>query len=200
MSYTGLAIGVAVYLAGLLLLRRQRHGLLGYVWSAFGFAAILVLAGQLGDWNRPLGNLQASILMGLGSVFGLGIGTLESTSLVIPDPSGWSVLQIGIECSTLIEASVFAGLMLFYPRFPTDERLLRLTAGLGATFLINLARLSVIIGMVMILGKPAVPWAHTIVGRLVFFLGIVIVYWRMLTLPTLRLIRRDLEVTGRALR
>jgi hypothetical protein len=52
--------------------------------------------------------------------------------------------------------------------------------------------------MVMTLGKPAVPWAHAVVGRLVFFVGIVIVYWRMLTLPTLRVVRRDLEVSGRS--
>jgi hypothetical protein len=32
----------------------------------------------------------------------------------------------------------------------------------------------------------------------VFFVGIVFVYWRMLTLPTIRFVRRDLEVSGRA--
>jgi exosortase/archaeosortase family protein len=123
---------------------------------------------------------------------------LAPATLLVPDPTGWSVLQIGLECSTLIEASVFAGLLLFYPRLPPRDRALRLGAGLGATFLINLARLAVIIGMVMILGKPAVPWAHAVVGRMVFFVGIVIVYWRMLTLPTLRLVRRDMEVSGRS--
>ena len=197
MSTGVLAAVVMVYLLGLLLLRQQRHGLLGYVWGAFGFAAVLILASQIGGWNRPFGALQANLLVGLGNLFGLGLESLEGASIVVPDPTGWSILQIGIECSTLIEASVFTGLMLFYPRFPPGERLLRLTAGLGATFLINIARLAVIIGMVMTLGKPAVPWAHAIVGRLVFFVGVVVVYWRMMTMPTLRWVRRDLEVSGR---
>ncbi len=200
MSTGALSLAVALYLVGLLLLRKQRYGLLGYLWGAFGFAALLVLAGLIGQWNEALGELQAGILVALGSIFGLGLEVLAKTSIVTPDPSGWSVLNIGIECSSLIEASVFAGLLLFYPRFPPGERMLRLMAGLGATFLLNLARLSIIVGMVATLGKPAVPWAHTVVGRLIFFLGIVVVYWRMMTMPTLRLVRRDLEVSGRAVR
>jgi exosortase family protein XrtG len=131
-------------------------------------------------------------------MFGLTLQSLGTAELVVPDPTGWSILSIGIECSTLIEASVFAGLLLFYPRFPASDRLLRLLAGVGATFLINLARLAVIVGMVATLGKAAVPLAHTFVGRMVFFIGIVVVYWRMLTMPTLRLVRRDLEISGRA--
>lgn len=198
MSTTGLALVVAVYLIGLLVLRRIRHSLIGYLWMAFGLAAILVLAGQTGGWDVPLGSLQASILTFLANALGLRLAQLAPASLVVPDPSGWSVLQIGVECSTLIEASVFAGLMLFYPRFPAGERLMRLAAGLGATFVINLARLAVIVGLIAWLGKPVVSLAHAVVGRLVFFVGIVLVYWRMMTLPTLRMVRRDLEVSGRS--
>ncbi len=200
MSTGWLAAGVAVYLLGLLMLRKQRFGLLGYVWASFGFAAILILTGRVGNWNLPLGSLQANGLIVVGNWMGLDLQAFESASVLVPDPSGWSVLQIGIECSTLIEASVFAGLILYYPRFPSGERLFRFFAGLAATLLINFARLAVIIGMVMTIGKPAVPWAHAIVGRLVFFCGIVVVYWRMFTMPTLHLVRRDLEVTGRAIR
>jgi exosortase family protein XrtG len=198
MTTSGLALAIAVYLIGLLALRRARFSLLGYLWGAFGLAAVLILTGQQAGWNVPLGDLQGSLLVGIGKALGSRFEMLAPATLLVPDPTGWSVLQIGLECSTLIEASVFAGLLLFYPRLPPRDRALRLGAGLGATFLINLARLAVIIGMVMILGKPAVPWAHAVVGRLVFFVGIVVVYWRMLTLPTLRLVRRDMEVSGRS--
>ena len=70
--------------------------------------------------------------------------------------------------------------------------------GLAATYLINLARMFIIVAMIHWLGKSAAPLAHAVVGRLVFFAGIVIVYWQLLTLPTLRIVRRELEVTGRA--
>jgi exosortase family protein XrtG len=198
MTTSWLALAVAVYIIGLLALRRARFSLVGYLWGAFGLAGILIFTGQLAGWDVPLGNFQGGLLASIGGALGSRFEMIGPATLLVPDPTGWSVLRIGIECSTLIEASVFAGLLIFYPRFSPRERALRLGAGLGATFLINLARLSVIVGLVMTIGKPAVPWAHAVVGRLVFFVGIVIVYWRMLTLPTLRLVRRDLEVSGRA--
>jgi exosortase family protein XrtG len=198
MTTAGLALAVGSYILGLLALRRARFSLIGYLWGSFGLAAVLILVGQQAGWNIPLGNLQGGILVVIAGALGLRLEVLAPATLLVPDPTGWSVLQIGLECSTLIEASVFAGLLLFYPRLPPRDRILRLGAGLGATLLINLARLSVIVGLVVTLGKPAVPWAHAVVGRLVFFVGIVVVYWQMLTLPTLRLVRRDLEVSGRS--
>ena len=198
MTTTHVALAAILYLVGLLALRAQRSRLIGYLWSAFGLAALLFMLGILGEWNLPLGALQASALTAVAGVFGVKLAALGPATLIVPDPTGWSVLGIGVECSTLIEGSVFLGLMLFYPRFPAGERLLRIGIGLAATVLVNLVRLGVIVLIVTTLGKPAVPWAHAVVARLVFFAGIVYVYWRMMTLPTLTMIRRDLEVSGRS--
>lgn len=200
MTYQVLAGLAFVYILGLLAMRRMRHRLPGYLWGSFGLVALVMLASQLGNWNIPLGNAQARALVMGGELIGWKFGLLEPAGLIVPDPTGYSILQIEVECSTLIEATVFAGLILFYPRFRPRERLLRLGAGVTATVAINLIRLTVIVMMVSTLGKPALPWAHAIVGRLVFFAGIILVYWRMLTLPTLRVVGRDLEVTGRAVK
>ena len=197
MSPLALSIFSAVYLAGLLILRKARKGLIGYLWGAFGLAAIVIFAGQLGAWNEPLGTLQVWILVLISQLFGGPLQMVPGGGLVVPDPTGWSILQVGIECSALIEIAIFSGLMLFYPRFPASERLGRMAVGVAATILINLVRLAVIAAMVATFGKPVVPWAHAIVGRLVFFAGVLYLYWRMLTLPTLTLVRRELEVTRR---
>jgi exosortase/archaeosortase family protein len=197
MSAVGLSIFCGVYLAGLLLLRKARQGLIGYLWGAFGLAAGIIFAGQIGGWSLPLGAAQAELLAFVSQLFGGGLRTVAGAGLVVPDPTGWSILQVGIECSALIEISIFAGLILFYPRLTAPERIGRLTAGVLATLAVNLARLAIIAGLVSTLGKPAVPLAHAVVGRLVFFAGILYLYWKMLTLPTLALVRRDLEVTRR---
>jgi exosortase family protein XrtG len=196
-SLLGLSVFCTVYLAGMVVLRRARKGLFAYLWSAFGLAAILIFAGQIGSWNTPLGSLQAEILAFLSRLVGGGLQTVPGGGLVVPDPTGWSILQVGIECSALIEMSIFIGLMLFYPRLPAGQRLGRIALGVLATIAVNLVRLVVIAAMVAALGKPIVPWAHAIVGRLVFFVGILYLYWRMLTLPTLTVVRRDLEVSQR---
>jgi exosortase family protein XrtG len=197
MSPLVLSVFAAIYLAGLVLLRKNRKGLIAYLWSAFGLAGILIFAGQIGKWNLSLGAFQAEIVAMVSQFFGGGLRTVAGGGLVVPDPTGWSILQIGIECSALIEMSIFIGLMLFYPRLPTGERLVRIAAGVLITIAINLLRLGIIAAMVATLGKPIVPWAHAVVGRLVFFVGILFLYWRMLTLPTLAIVRRELEVTRR---
>jgi exosortase family protein XrtG len=197
MSALALSIFSGVYLAGLLVLRKTRKGLIGYLWGAFGLAAIIIFAGQLGGWNEPLGTLQVWFLVLLSQLVGGPLQLIEGGGLVVPDPTGWSILRVGIECSALIEIAIFAGLMLFYPRLPASERLGRMAVGVAATVLINLVRLAVITLMVATLGKPIVPWAHAVVGRLIFFAGVLYLYWRMLTLPTLTMIRRELEVTRR---
>jgi exosortase family protein XrtG len=197
MSTLVLSVFAGIYLAGLVLLRKTRKGLVGYVWGAFGLAGILIFAAQIGNWNAPLGAFQAEILARASALLGGGLRTVAGGGLVVPDPTGWSILQIGIECSALIEISIFVSLMLFYPRIPAGERLVRIAIGVLATLAINLLRLGIIVVMAETLGKPAVPWAHAVVGRLVFFVGILLLYWRMLTLPTLTIIRRELEVTRR---
>jgi exosortase family protein XrtG len=197
MSLTGLAIFVAVYIAGLLYLRKARKGLIAFLWGAFGFAAIIVLAAQIGGWNMPVGAAQASFLGKAANLFGFGLRIMPDGALVVPDPTGWSILYIGIECSALIESAIFAGLILFYPAMTSGERMGRLGLGLLLTFSLNILRLAVIILMIYILGKPYVPIAHAVVGRLVFFFGILVVYYQMLTIPTLAMVRRGMEVTHR---
>jgi exosortase family protein XrtG len=197
MSPVLLSVFAGVYLVGLVLLRKAHKGLIAYLWGAFGLATILIFAGQIGNWNNLLGAFQAGILVLLSGLVGGGLRTVAGGGLVVPDPTGWSILQIGIECSALIEISIFVSLMLFYPRLPAAERLLRIAIGVLATIAINLLRLGIIAVMVSTLGKPAIPWAHAVVGRLVFFVGILFLYWRMLTLPTLSIVRRELEVTRR---
>ena len=197
MSPLALSIFSAVFLAGLLLLRKARKGLIAYLWGAFGLAAIVIFAGQLGRWNEPLGNMQVWFLVLISQLFGGPLQMVPGGGLVVPDPTGWSILQVGIECSALIEIAIFSGLILFYPRLPASERLGRMAVGAAATILINLVRLAVIAAMVAAFGKPIVPWAHAIFGRLVFFAGVLYLYWRMLTLPTLTMVRRELEVTRR---
>jgi exosortase family protein XrtG len=198
MTTQTLALLAVLYLAGLVTLRRVRYTLLGYLWGAFGFAALGILTSQMGQWNVALGRVEVATLVRAGSWLGLEAAGLQRSSLIIPDPTGWSILNIGLECSMLIEAFIFVGLLLFYPRFSGPRRLQRLGIGMVALFLLNLVRLGVIIGMIMLWGKPVAGLAHAVVARLVFFVGMIAIYWWLLTIPTLGIIRREMEVTGRA--
>jgi len=195
---TLLGLILAAYVIGLILFRRLNYGLLTYVWGAFGLTLNGALLGQFAGWNVALGHLEAVNVIAIADLFGFQLELFGQAGLLVPDPSGWSALTVGIECSTLIEAFTFLGLIGFYPRLSPAGRLKRLAAGLAATYLLNLGRIAIIIFMIYFFGKPFLPLAHVVLARLFFFVGIVWVYWRLLTLPTLHIIRRDLEVSGRA--
>ncbi len=191
---------VVVYLAGLWWLRRRQWRLSVYIWSGFGLAFLLIHAAVLLNGHVLLASTEARQLKDIMGIFGVHLELVDSTVLMVPDPTGWSGLRIGVESSTLIELAVFSGLLLFYPKLSWRRRSLSMIAGLGGTYLLNLFRLGLIVVMILVWGKPAVPVAHAIVGRLVYFGGVVILYWFLLTKPTLGIVHRFIQETGRVSR
>ncbi|MBN1312554.1 MAG: hypothetical protein JXB30_14155 [Anaerolineae bacterium] len=198
MNWPFLSASVVLYVLGLLWLTRTRRYLATYVWGAFGLTFLGVNMVTLMGWGKALQDMEAHHLAALFALIGRPMQVFEGNIVLIPEATGWTGIGIGIECSTLIESFALAGLVMFYPRLTLRERAGRTAFGLLATYVLNMLRLIVIVMMVMIWGKPVVMLAHAFVGRLIFFLGVIWLFWRLLTLPTLHMIRRDIEVTGRA--
>jgi exosortase family protein XrtG len=187
-----------LYMIGILWARRKDWHLTAYIWGSFGLAFLIIHLSLLQGWDFALAAAEASQVRALAGIVGLDLQIVDANTLLVPDPTGWSGLRIGVECSTLIEISVYAGLMVFYPRFSPRERAGRLIVGVLSTYGLNLIRIFIIIGIVMIAGKPAVPFAHAIIGRLIYFGGVIMIYWYQLTRPTLALIRQNIQASGRA--
>ncbi len=182
-----------IYLGGTLSLHRMGWRLRTFVWGAFGLAFLLVQLSLRLDLHVHLAGIEAIHLQQLVALAGIEIEIIDGTTMLVPDNTGWTGMTIGIESSTLIEISVFSGLILFYPRFSRKRRFGSLLIGIIGTYLLNLLRLLIVVAMVVIWGKPAFVIAHTLVGRLVYFAGVVALYWYLFTTPTLSLIRRKIE-------
>lgn len=198
MTWPLLSLVVLIYAAGLLFFARTRRYLGAYVWGTLGLTVIGVSALMLMGWDKAIEGLEARNLALLFSAVGLPMGLVQGSILLIPEETGWTGIGVGIECSILIEGFVLIGLVMFYPRLPLSERAGRTVIGLLATYALNMLRLVVIVMMIMVWGRPIVGLAHAVVGRMIFFLGIVWLFWKLITVPTLRLIKRDIEVAGRA--
>jgi exosortase family protein XrtG len=188
---------LVIYLLGIVSLQRRHWSLLLYLWSAFGLAFLIIQFAVLQNWHAALASLEASQLTGIMNALGVQLQLVDRTMLMVPDSTGWSGLRIGVESSTLIELSVLAGLLLFYPKQTPRQRSVFLMIGLTGTYVLNLLRLMVIVGMILIWGKPAVPLAHTVVGRLLYFGGVVMLYWFLMTRPTLRTVYDVMKGSGR---
>jgi len=89
------------------------------------------------------------------------------------------------------------GLTAFYPAFRPLQRVALGVVGLTATYLINIARILLIVTIINVMGTGWVFAAHAIFGRVFFFAGTVALYWFLLTRPTIGFTRaRVAEVTG----
>ena len=113
--------------------------------------------------------------------------------LVIPQEEGWTLVEIGVECSGLLEEAVLVGLLGFYPAWSLRKRFGLISAGLVLTFIGNLVRVLFIVVTLYALGKSSLFLAHSLFGRVFFFGVVIFIYWFVLTAPTMQQLRARLE-------
>ncbi|MDQ7029382.1 MAG: archaeosortase/exosortase family protein [Ardenticatenia bacterium] len=104
--------------------------------------------------------------------------------LVVVQPVGWTVLQIGVESSGLLEMGVLVSLLSFYPGWSLRRRLASILVGLAATWTANVVRLLIIVIALHMYGKQALTLSHTFIGKIVFFVLTVGIYWHLITRAT----------------
>jgi exosortase family protein XrtG len=125
------------------------------------------------------------------------VHVVDQTGLAIPSSTGWAVFDIGLECSAILEMSAIVGLTAFYPAFRPLQRLVLGVVGLTVTYVINIMRILLIVGIIDVMGTGWVFAAHAVFGRVFFFAATVVLYWFLLTRPTIGFTRaRVAEVTA----
>jgi exosortase family protein XrtG len=188
---------VLLWAAGVAFFHRQRIWILYYALGAVGLALILV-----GSVQRllPRGSgLEAATAYGahyLANAVGIPTRIFQAAPdtvlvMVISQEIGWTALQVGVECSGLLETAIFVGLVAFYPGWPRRRRAAAIACGVIATYVANLARMLLIIAIMHSMGKDWLLFAHTLVGKFAFFVLVVVIYWYLLTLPTIMHLRRQ---------
>ncbi len=188
-----LAIAVVVWLGATTFFWRTRRWLMFYLTGAFGFVLIVMFAALVLDWDTALEALEARQTIMFASASGLTLDLLGTTGLAIRNHTGWAVFDIGIECSALLEMSAIIGLTLFYPAFSKGRRIMIAGIGLGATYIINLMRILLIVAIIDAFGTAWVFSAHAVFGRVFFFILTVALYWFLVTRPTLGAVRARVE-------
>jgi len=179
--------------------RYYRIWLFYYATASVGLAFLLIFGGSkiipLQTWLEAAAAYHTHHL---GQWLGVPTRIFEAApgnilvAIVVQEP-GWTALQVGVECSALLEASVLLGLLLFYPGWPWPKRVGLISLGLAVTYIANIIRLLFIVLTVHWLGKQSIFIAHTIVGRLIFFVLVAGIYWYALTRPTIRALGQRLQ-------
>lgn len=173
--------------------RRKKSWLLYYLGSVFGLTIILIGLAALSGFDLRLESIEASQVHSLASSVGVPIHHTSHNVIVLKGSDSWSVLEVGLECSAIIEISALLGLLLFYPKYPPLKKVLGISLGAAATYALNLVRLLLIVFLIGKYGPGFAFIAHAVIGRLFFFGAVLVVFWSVLTRPTLTIVQNLIE-------
>jgi exosortase family protein XrtG len=188
MTLTLLATVALVWAFLTLIFWRRRFWLAFYMTGAFGFVLLAVSLAQLMGWDALVEAVEAGHVVRVCGALHIPMRGMGSAGLAIPTVDGWSLFNIGIECSALLETSVFFGLVGFYPGFTGRRKSVVMSIGLAATYLMNLARIVLIVVIVSWYGVGSAFIAHAVVGRVFFLTAVVVLYYYLITRPTVGLV------------
>ncbi len=198
MDATTVGVVIAVWFLIVIFFYVNRIWLIYYVTGAVGFALIVIFVGRATPLE-PM--LQSAVAAGVHAVsIAVHIPTQIFQAvpgavlvLVVSQDIGWTMLQITVESSGLLESAVIAGMLLFYPGWSLRKRIVHTLGAIALTYVANILRLMVIVVTLHVMGKNSLLISHTIIGRAVFFIAVIAIYWFVLTRPTLNSVRRKLD-------
>ena len=197
----GLAL-VLVWGLTVMFFRAHRIWLLYYLTGSIGLAFIIIFVGRATPLQGLMETGVATSTFLITNLMGIPARIFEAdpTSLMIfvvgqlvGQDNGWTMVRVTVECSSLLETGVISGMVGFYPAWSVRKRLVLVALGVFAAFVANIIRLAVIIWILQLFGKDSLFIAHTIVGRAVFFVLIIAIFWYMITLPTMRVVAKKLQ-------
>ena len=178
---------------------RVRAWLPYYILGAAGCAVLVVIASreflpvesiirqataQSVDMLAPLLGVQTTLRhVDPGSLMVIGV----------PHQQEWTVLSVGLESSGLLESAALFGLVAFFPAQTKGSRVATVVIALALTFLANVFRVLIIVATVGYLGQDYLGFAHVVLGRVVFFVIAIGIFWFAITSPTLRRVNRRLS-------
>ena len=182
MTYIIYAAAIALWVWLLRVLRKAGLRFWRYLLGACGIFLILLIIVR--PWLvLPLARIVAAIAGIFGKVTGYYQAYFRYGVIFIESVNGAITVNIDMECSGIIEISAFLSLLVFYQIYNVPERIYVGIIGTLYTLLTNALRISVICTMIHFLGTDYYYIAHTVVGRIIFYVLQVILYFFVFTKP-----------------
>lgn len=191
MFFIYLIILMVLWEVAVIFLYKKKQWLLYYLTAAFGLTLLIILVSQHIGFDTLLAKIevgQTSALLNMANIDAYSQGV----NLMIPTGEGWAVLICSIECSALMEFAVFFSLLLFYFRFSVARKFASIVIGLLVTYAANIFRLFSISYITNRFGEEYIFLAHTVIGRLLFFGLVLLLYWFLVTRPTIAYVGKSL--------
>jgi len=175
-----LFVGIWFYI--FTVLSRSKLDFWKFCWGSVGLFVSLMI------WIQPL--VTAPLTKAVASVAGIlgGLTHIYSSyfqyGMLFISNGGSSIsLYINYECSGIIEIMAFSCLLWFFPIYSFYEKLVVNLLGFIWIFIANVIRIFVICILIYFFGNDIFYFAHTIFGRLVFYVFSIVLYYYVFTKP-----------------
>lgn len=131
--------------------------------------------------TQPLSMAVTAVSGILGDVFQMYDSYYQYAILFIPKDTTSVSLTIDYECSGVIEIMAFSCLLWFFPLYNTIEKIIVNCIGVIVIFLANVLRIFIICMLIYFYGNEIFYFAHTIFGRIIFYVISIILYFYVFT-------------------
>lgn len=175
-----LLLGTIIWIYVLSVLRRAHLPAYFFIVGSVGLFFILI---ALGDpyWVWFFTHAVIAAINGLGQLTGMCDVMSQYGIVHILSENATTLLTIDYECSGIIETTAFVALVVFFPAYSAPERTFYALFGILWIYLDNVLRLTIVITIIHFFGPEAFFMAHTIIGRLVFYVLVIILYYNVFT-------------------
>lgn len=132
---------------------------------------------------QPLARTVAAIAGTVGRLTDFYEVYFKYGVIFIDAPKVTITLQIDLECSGILEIMAFVALLAFFDVYNRNEKIFVGTLGVLGIILANALRITIICMMIYFGGVEVYYVAHAMVGRIVFYLMSVLLYFYIFTKP-----------------
>jgi len=133
--------------------------------------------------TQPLARAVAAMAGLVGSLTNTFSAYFRFGILFIEAVEGAIALQIDFECSGIIEIMAFLSLLVFFRVYTGWERVFLSVLGTAYIMMANALRVIIICEMIHFLGPEVYYLAHVLVGRIVFYVLSILLYFYVFTKP-----------------
>ena len=133
--------------------------------------------------TEPLARAVAALAGLVGKITGTFSPFFKYGILFVQSDVGAITLQIDFECSGIIEIIAFLALLVFFRVYTVAERVIVSICGILYIMLANALRIILICEMIHFGGLDLYYMSHAVVGRLVFYVLSVLLYFYVFTKP-----------------
>lgn len=180
MNWMIIVLFIVIWLYVLSLFYRRKQSFFFFFVGGVGLFVLLftVLEPVL---TAPLARLVCYLTGMLGRFTGIFTAYASYGILFIESEGGPVSLYVDFECAGLVEILVYVSLLVFFQAYKWREKLVVGILGILAITAANILRLTIICVMIHFGGNEVYYLAHTIVGRLVFYVLAVMLYFYVFT-------------------